>query len=185
MPVERLKASLIALVRAADPRADYRALYYGRVVAQSPDLMLVDVVPDDPKLPSMASVPLRGEAGVVSDLRSVPAGVSVLVGWENADPSKPFACLWSGADGVKKKTITADVLNLGGEEGAEPTVRGTTYRDAQSTLHGELAATLDSMSAACTGALAPLAGGFAALSASVRKFEAQQATFLSTNARVR
>jgi hypothetical protein len=186
---DRLKASLFALMRAASPRSEYGCLYLGRVVAQSADLRIVDVVPDDQRLPTMGGIELRGEPGDTVDLRdpvtgSVPEGVSVLVGWENGDPSKPFSCLWRG--GVpQRRTLSAEVLNLGGDEGAEPTIKATTYRAAEADLYAQVIATLTSMAGACTGPLAPLAAGFTTLAQAFQQFETKQTTFLTSNARVR
>jgi len=47
----------MALVRAAVPTIDYFALYRAKVVSQAGQTL--DVVPEDPRLPSMGQVPIK------------------------------------------------------------------------------------------------------------------------------
>jgi hypothetical protein len=137
--MDRLKESLFALVKAALPRIDYYPLYFGRVVSWHDEVtsdgahvQTVDVQPNDPKLPTMAHVPFRhGLPGVV--LKVVP-GTSVLVGWENGDPSLNFACLWQGGEHVQKLILNADQIVLGGEDGAQPAVLGDVLREILATI---------------------------------------------------
>lgn len=91
-----LKNPFAQLVKSAVPRLDWFALYRGKVLGQSGNT--VDVQPDDARLPAMSKVPLRHGLPGVSV--SVQPGTSILVGWENGDPSRPYACLWEGGEGV-------------------------------------------------------------------------------------
>lgn len=84
-----------AVIRRALRRVDYLALYPARVVSQSA-AGLLDLVPDDARVPSCGGVPIRyGLPGVVV---TVPAGARVLLGYEAGDPSKPVATLWDAAE---------------------------------------------------------------------------------------
>jgi hypothetical protein len=131
---------------------------------------------------------------------AIRPGANVLVGFSESDPSRPYCGLWP--DGptvmvddpadppagprnlVKRLTFHGDEVNVGGA-GAEATIRGETYRQAEAQAHAALAATLDGMVSACTGALAPLASGFTALAETIRAFEQGSPGYLSTNAKVR
>ena len=121
---DRFKSSFWALVRAALPRVDYYALRVARVVSQSKDLMTVDFVPDDPKFPSMAGVPLRVTPGSSIELGN---GSTVLFGFSEGDPARPFAIILAGGDTPKTITIRADQIVLGGD-GAEPAAKGATLQ---------------------------------------------------------
>jgi hypothetical protein len=100
--IDRLKGSFAALA-GADPRAFYRGVFAATLEAQAPFPSLrVDIVPDDPRWPPLSNIPLKtGVPGVsvVLKLRDaagqrIGGKIKVLVGWEDADPSKPFAHLW-------------------------------------------------------------------------------------------
>jgi len=73
-------------------RVDFFAAYPSRVVVQNADGTL-DVLPDDPRIPSKAAVPIRSLPGVT--LKVTP-GARVLLGFEDGDPKKPIATLWEG-----------------------------------------------------------------------------------------
>lgn len=95
---ERLTGSIRALGRAGDPFALYRAMYGASVKAQSVDLRLVDVEPDDPLLPMMSNIPLYLPIAGVSVALNLPVEapwVRCLVGWENGKPDRPFCLLCS------------------------------------------------------------------------------------------
>lgn len=82
------------VTRVLGERLDFLALYPARVVVQNLNGTL-DVQPDDARLPSMQSVPIRyGVPGVTA---KVAAGGRVLIGFENGDPSRPVATLWDSA----------------------------------------------------------------------------------------
>lgn len=96
-----LKNPFAQLVKSAVPRLDWFALYRGKVLGQAGNT--VDVQPDDARLPAMSKVPLRHGLPGVSV--TVQPGTSILVGWENGDPSRPYACLWEGGETVTSMTI--------------------------------------------------------------------------------
>ena len=84
-----------AVIRRALRRVDYLALYPSRVVSQNA-AGLLDLVPDDTRVPSCGGVPIRGALPGVTV--TVPAGARVLLGYEAGDPSKPVATLWDAAE---------------------------------------------------------------------------------------
>lgn len=90
-----------AVIRRALRRVDYLALYPARVVSQSA-AGLLDLVPDDARVPACSGVPIRG--GIPGVTVTVPAGSRVLLGYEAGDPSRPVATLWDAAE-VTRITI--------------------------------------------------------------------------------
>jgi hypothetical protein len=71
----------------------------------------------------------------------------VLVGWENGDPARRFACLWQGGEHVSAVTFDADAftvngqtVTLGGALLAEPPLKGTTHNAAMTTFLAALTA---------------------------------------------
>jgi hypothetical protein len=81
---------LTRLINRVMSRVDYYTLYASRVVVQHAD-GTIDVIPDDPRMPSKAHVPIRSLPGTKV---KVVAGARVLLGFENGDPSKPIASTW-------------------------------------------------------------------------------------------
>lgn len=118
MSSDRLTRALTAFVRQVLSPTDYHALYPARVVAQSGQLL--DLQPDDERLPGVTGVPMRlGLPGVEVD---VEPGSRVLLGFEGGDPSRPVATLWE-ADGVaeirfgkgtKSVARVGDAVGIGG-----------------------------------------------------------------------
>jgi hypothetical protein len=99
-----LGPALDAVLRRALRRVDYLAHYPARVVSQSASGLL-DLVPDDPRVPPCSGVPIRyGLPGVVA---TVPAGERVALTYEGGDPSKPVAALWTAG------TVTRVTINSG------------------------------------------------------------------------
>jgi len=122
--LDRIKASLFALVGAADPRAVYAGLFRAEVVSQTDDTH-VDVKLDDPNLPGMSGVNLQvGLPGTVVGFRP---GARMLIGFENRDPAKPFVALWAGGETVDKMTFNAAQVFVGGELGAQPPIKAPTF----------------------------------------------------------
>ncbi|HZL17171.1 MAG TPA: hypothetical protein VFG23_05450 [Polyangia bacterium] len=177
---DRMKTSFWALVKAALPRVDYYALRVARVVSQSKDLTTVDLLPDDPRFPSMAGVPLRVTPGTSIQLGN---GSTVLLGFSEGDPARPFAAILAGGDVAKAITIQAATLNLGGP-GATPTVVEA-YRTAEAALNTAIAglattaagASIDPAAATFFGALATLLTNFETPTTAL--------TYLSANAKVK
>jgi hypothetical protein len=125
---DAMKRAFFSLIRAANP-TDYLAFYKGRVVAASrvDDLQMVDVEPEDPRLPPMANVPLRlGIPGafVEIDLRQGPERppdapkfkpTFVMIGWESGDPQKAYALLFNPGSSTLRLSLAAEKIELGGE----------------------------------------------------------------------
>jgi hypothetical protein len=176
-------------VRAALPRLEYTALYPARVVRlnhqQGSSVSTVDLVPDDNVgLPPMADVPLmNGSPGMV--VTRLAAGQSILVGWSEGDPSRPYCALWSGGEHVAAMTLNADTLTLGGDAGAELGPRWETYRRAQATYDNQASVQFTAAAAACVGPLAPLKPMFTALALAVQQFETGAPGFVATNVRIK
>lgn len=124
---DRVKRAFFALFKASVPRLDYLAFYSAKVVKQAGSNQF-DLQPDDSRLPSMGSVPLRhGLPGVTIQL---PGDSTVMVGWENGDPSRPFCALWQGAEGnVTRITVVAQNIELGGDN-LDPVMTGVLNGEA-------------------------------------------------------
>jgi hypothetical protein len=143
---------------AQDPTGLYARMYRARVVAQSDDADLVDVRPDDPRLPDMAKLPLRH--GVPGLRVSVAMGSYLLVGWDNGRPDKAFAALWNPDVHVIKVSFVADRVNLASRTATEGVVEGTSYRADEDQLFSGLLQGLMAMAAASSmGPTSPLQPG--------------------------
>jgi hypothetical protein len=98
-----------AVIRRALRRVDYVALYPARVVSQSA-AGLLDLVPDDARVPPCSGVPIRyGLPGVTA---VVPVGERVTLTYEGGDPSKPVATLWTAG------TMTSAAVNASTRQAA-------------------------------------------------------------------
>ena len=122
-----------AVIRRALRRVDYLALYPARVVSQSA-AGLLDLVPDDTRVPSCGGVPIRG--GIPGVTVTVPAGARVLLGYEAGDPSKPVATLWDAAE-VTRITVNGGTAKAArdGDDVARVAAL-TTWMDAVTTATG-------------------------------------------------
>jgi hypothetical protein len=108
--------------RRIDRKLDYSRMYTAEVISQSGKF--VDVMPDDERIrgQGITRVPLRlGMPGV--EVTFPPRSI-VLIGWENSDPSKPFASLWLMGAALTSMVITGDVtingtLRVEGEASAQ------------------------------------------------------------------
>jgi hypothetical protein len=177
--LDRLKSAFLSLAKAARPDADYCAFYRARVLSQ--DGSTVDVRPEDRRLPDMGKVPLR--TGVPGVATTAKPGTYVLIGFENGRPDGAFAMIWdwgagvgsTNSVGVSSTTVAADAVLIGGASATEAVIKGTTYRQAQSTLN-------NAIKTALTGAatLPQLAAAAAAIVVAIEAFEATSGTFLST-----
>jgi len=100
------------IARRVDRGLDYTRMYTAKVLSQSGGQ--VNVMPDDPRIrgQGITRVPLRlGMPGVEV---TFPPGAIVLIGWENADPSKPFAGLWLFGAALQSMVINGDLTVNGG-----------------------------------------------------------------------
>lgn len=109
---DRLKRAFYALFKASVPLLDYFAMYRAKVVADSSNGLL-DVVPVDPRVPSMGGIPLR--QGLPGATVSVRSGSYVMVGWSSGNPAEPYCALWDGGEtDAIRITIVANSIELGG-----------------------------------------------------------------------
>jgi len=95
--LDRIKASLQRFLAPLFTRLDHSALYGASVATQNADGSL-ELKPSTAKLPSMSQVPIR--YGIPGISVKVSPGALVVVGWENADPSLPYAMVVSTAAAV-------------------------------------------------------------------------------------
>jgi len=185
---DRIKQDLVALLRAAEPRLDYFALYRAKVLAQSSDRATLDLRPDDVRLPEMVGIPLKH--GIPGATVEVPPGGHVMIGWDNGDPASVFCALWEAGLTPITVTLNAATLELGGAA-VDYVTKGTRHRAAEDTLVAALNAAMTTVAAAITsnpGTLTPLLPGFTAAVAALTAFHAAAAAaggFLSTTVRVK
>lgn len=99
----RMLAALVALIlRLVGPRLDYLARYPATVDEQVGDGL--SVTPDDPRMPRMVGVPIRGLPGVKV---TVHPGARCNVGFDRGDPSRFYATDFEPS-ALKDITITCD-----------------------------------------------------------------------------
>ena len=96
MELDRLSKAVKAVVEAFTSKIDYLALYPGEVYSQDADGGL-QIFPDNQRIPKFAGVPLR--TAFPQCKVEVPKGTRVLLGFEEGDPSKPYASLWDSKAG--------------------------------------------------------------------------------------
>jgi hypothetical protein len=160
---DRVKASLFALVGAADPRAQYRGLYRGTVVSQDGDV--VDLQMDDPGIPGCSGLPIQ--VGIPGSSVQFVAGARMLLAFENGDPAKPIALCWDAGAGA-----TVSSLTLGSSDALEAVLHGTSLREADNALWEALDLAFDAMQAVSNGALSPLKAPVAAIQAAIKSYRA-------------
>lgn len=141
---DRIKEAFFRASRGASPRVEYYRPFFGTVVAQNGNT--VDVVPDDPMMPTagLQGVPLRhGLPGISLSCTVDPTKkTSVIVAYENGDPARAYASLWAGSETGVTAVWTANLITLGGTVGAEPPVKGMSYNAALTTFLAALTAYL-------------------------------------------
>lgn len=111
----RVGAELASIVEGmVGARIDYARMYPAEVISQDSDGAL-DVIADHLNVrgTGISKVPIRhGLPGVTVN---VPAGVRVLLFFEDADPQKPAAALWPDGSSVDKISITAPTVEVHGD----------------------------------------------------------------------
>lgn len=110
-----------AIVRAAFPTFDYRALYRAKVISQSSDKKKVDVKPLDSDFPGVTAELALFGAKVTVD---VAANTHCLLTWDGGDPRKPIALLFFAAAGTKEVARKGDAVGCGYLSGTAPTGGG-------------------------------------------------------------
>lgn len=110
---DRIKSSWAALVRhLLPPTIDLYAYYPAKVVGQSSDGTTVDVQPDSARLPGMTALRLRLPPGYAAKV-DVSQGPRVMIGWEEGDPSRPFATpAWDPSTAVLSVTVTGGAVHV-------------------------------------------------------------------------
>lgn len=172
--VGRTAAAWGSVQDAQDPMGLYASMYRAKVLAQDDDSDLVDLRPDDPRIPDMRKVQLRH--GIPGLRVSVAMGSYLLVGWDDGQPNKPFAALWNRDTAVNKVSLVADQISLTKRGATEAFVRGTSKRTAEDAMLSGLAQGLTALaSASAAGPLGPLQPGFQRALAAVQTYISQLA----------
>ena len=106
--LDRLRAGLEAIVEARlRPRIDYLALYPSTVVSQN-GAWLLELLPDNPRVRGEGCTGIRLRNGLPGFSCRVEKGSRVVLGFEDGDPSKPFAALWEPSDGGDVTEVVFD-----------------------------------------------------------------------------
>lgn len=110
--LERIQETLRKVIRNATAETAYHCMYSAIVQRQDAEGLL-DLMPDDPEIrgTGTSKVPIRH--GLPGCQVRVPVGSEVLLGFEDGDPSKPFAALWR----------KGDVQSISLPDGARPVAR--------------------------------------------------------------
>ncbi len=101
--LDRLRSALAAVVQQLTGHTDYHAAYLAEVRGQNADFT-VELRPESPRLGDFSRVALRGLPGVQVRVKQ---GARVLLGFENGDPARPYAALFS-ADSLQEIVVTAE-----------------------------------------------------------------------------
>lgn len=105
------------------PRMDYLAKYPATAVTQNGDGTL-EIQPDDSRLPSLSSVPIRyGVPGVEARIAN---GGRVRLEFDAGDPARPIVTVWESA------SVTALTFN-GGSQGVARTADAVAWTAAMNT----------------------------------------------------
>lgn len=121
--------SLRAIIHQATAPLDYQAFYPAEVVGQNDDGSL-EIKALHPKIAGLSRILIR--YGVPGVRAKVKRGSLVLVGFEAADPQRPYASdfahdaideLTITVAGLGKVVVNAENIYLGGEDGAVPIAR--------------------------------------------------------------
>jgi hypothetical protein len=86
-PYGRALDAMLALIRKVMAPTLYFGLFGARIVSQNGDGTL-ELVPDDPRVPQMSSVPIH--YGIPATAK-VPPGTRCKLGFTDGDPAKPYA----------------------------------------------------------------------------------------------
>jgi hypothetical protein len=121
-PTDRLRRSIreaIGLDPATHlPAIDRLALYRAEIKSCAADGSTVDLQPESSDIPAMQAVPVKPCAA--GDVAVMAAGTVCRVGWEEGNPTKPYAVpAYDLGATPTKRVINADALHLGGESGSK------------------------------------------------------------------
>jgi hypothetical protein len=130
--LNRLEAAIQGVVERLFPRADYQAFYPCTVKSQNADLTL-ELVPLASSMPAHSKVKIRmGAPGIKV---KVQPNCQVLLAFEQGDPGRPYAALWSEETVVTEYVIKGTVIKL--NDGGTPVAKeGSITTGHQHTLTG-------------------------------------------------
>lgn len=134
-----MAGAIQALIRQEVAPLDFYAFYDAKIVKQSTDGTTVDLQPSDPRLPGLSNVRLRN--GVAGTVCKVAAGAFVSLGWDNGDPTKPYAQTWGGGESV------TEINFADGTKGAARVDDPLSASEAMSTWAGVIESLLSGLSA--------------------------------------
>lgn len=107
----RIAGPLKAFIEAViGRRLDYHALYPATVASQAANGDLA-IVPDDERVRGFGLDPVPIKTGIPGTTVTVAVGARVLLGFEAADPKRPYAALWEPG-GLLTLTINANTIDL-------------------------------------------------------------------------
>jgi len=123
--MSRLRNSISAIVEALVGRKLlYRGLYPCTVAGQDASGAL-DLIPDDEEIRVLGTQHIKIRHGLPGFTVTVPEGARVMMGFEEGDPSKPYALLWDEDPG--------DVDEIVYDTGTQPVAR-----QLDTVMNGEL-----------------------------------------------
>jgi hypothetical protein len=115
--IDRVRAAFDRLVLRALPRLDLFARYEAKVISQAADDTL-DLAPIDERIPGLSRVPIRSFGPGVRVL--VSPGSRVMLGWDGADPSRPYCEAFDPKVGTTTAfELKSPSIKLGVPESAE------------------------------------------------------------------
>lgn len=140
---DRIKTAIAGLARVGLSQVDYLGFYPCRVDSQNADGTL-ELTPEASHVAKQSKVPIR--LGLPGAAVKVQAGSRVMLGWENADSTTPFASLWGGPNTTVELKLDATniILNSGStpvaKEGSVTT--GHTHSFSLSSPSGAVTGTI-------------------------------------------
>jgi hypothetical protein len=154
--VRAVRAALGLSLKTTLPKLDRMAYYRSRVDKASSDGKTLDITPLNADIPPpRQAVQLRTLAGVTA---IVQPGAIVGYGWDEGDESKPHCIpLWDAGAALTKFLVTADVVILGAESGAQFVALANKVDDLLTALRSAITAGKT--------AVVPQDGGLAAFTA--------------------
>lgn len=121
MDSDRLKKALLGFfqsARAQDDGIDFLACYPAKIVSQNASDFTLELIPEDPRLPSISKVPLRPAIPGLQ-IKVAPGGRALLF-FEGGSPKAPAAALFQSSTLVElvitatiKVTVNAPDIRLG------------------------------------------------------------------------
>jgi hypothetical protein len=142
---ERFRRAVLAALGwdRQPPPVDFMVIYPAKVTVAAGDGSTVDIEPLDNRIGRHQGVPVR--TCLPGCTVVVKAETILGLGWEQGDPSKPYAApIYQSAGGITKVVVKADMVYLGDEAGA----KFVALADSVDAELGKISATLTSLAGA-------------------------------------